>query len=130
MVCQGTAHSLQPMPSPAIKLAVLLSGGGRTLQSFIDQIAAGRLNAQVALVIGSREGLGGIDRAAAAGLSRHVVDRRNFRDAASFSQRIFSLCDNAGADLICLAGWLCLLEIPARYVGRIMNIHPALLPSF
>jgi folate-dependent phosphoribosylglycinamide formyltransferase PurN len=49
---------------------------------------------------------------------------------AEFSRQVFKLIDDAGADLIVLAGWLCLLEIPAKYVGRILNIHPALLPSF
>src|SRR5215218_5335015 len=49
---------------------------------------------------------------------------------AAFSRQVFSLCDDARVDLICLAGWLCLLDLPERYAGRVMNIHPALLPSF
>ena len=59
-----------------------------------------------------------------------VADRRQFDDCARFSKQVFDLCDDADVDLICMAGWLCLLDIPAAYHDRVMNIHPALLPSF
>jgi formyltetrahydrofolate-dependent phosphoribosylglycinamide formyltransferase len=113
-----------------IKLAVLLSGSGTTLQNLVDEIAAKRLDAEIRVVIGSRPGLKGLDRAAAAKLPNFIVDRREFDNTADFSKQVFSLCDDAGVDLICLAGWLCLLDVPDRYLGRAMNIHPALLPSF
>ena len=116
-------------PSP-IHLAVLLSGSGTTLANLLDAIARRELDATVQLVIGSRPGLKGIDRAAAAGLPTAVVDRKSFDTAQSFSHAIFAVLDRAGVDLICLAGWLCLLDIPAPYAGRLMNIHPSLLPSF
>lgn len=118
------------METSPLKLAVLVSGSGTTLQNLIDEIAAGRLDAEVCVVIGSRPGLKGLDRAASAGISIVVVDRREFPDTATFSRRVFTHCDAAGADLVCLAGWLCLLDVPERYLGRAMNIHPALLPSF
>ncbi len=118
------------MPQTSLKLAVLLSGSGTTLQNLIDSIAADRLNAQIEIVIGSRAGLRGIERAKDAGLSHLVVDRREFQSVADFSREIFDACEGARVDLICLAGWLCLLDLPQRYLGRIMNIHPALLPSF
>ena len=117
-------------PRPRLNLAVLLSGSGTTLQNLLDEIAAGRLDAQVRVVIGSRDGLKGLERAAAAKVPNFVVDRREFADVAAFSKAVFSLCDDAGADLVVLAGWLCLLDVPPRYLGRAMNIHPALLPSF
>jgi formyltetrahydrofolate-dependent phosphoribosylglycinamide formyltransferase len=82
------------------------------------------------LVAASKPGLKGIDRAKAAGLPVVIVDRRQYSDPAAFSAQVFSAIDQAAADLVCLAGWLCLLEIPARYQGRVMNIHPALLPRF
>jgi formyltetrahydrofolate-dependent phosphoribosylglycinamide formyltransferase len=113
-----------------LKLAVLVSGSGTTLQNLLDNVAAGTLDAQVKLVIGSRPGLKGLERAASAKVMSFVVDRGAFDDCAAFSAQVFSLCDDAGVDLICLAGWLCLLDIPERYHGRIINIHPALLPSF
>ena len=118
------------MPSPPVKLAVLVSGSGTTLQNFIDFIADGKLDASIDLVVGSRPGLLGLKRAADAKLSNFVVDRRESGDCAAFSRQVFSLCDDAGVDLVCLAGWLCLLDVPGRYAGRVMNIHPALLPSF
>src|SRR5512132_1538407 len=118
------------MSDASLNLAVLVSGSGTTLQNLIDEIAAGRLNASIDLVIGSRPGLKGIERAAASNLPHVVVDRREFADTPAFSKRIFSLCDGVRADLVCLAGWLCLLDVPERYLGRAMNIHPALLPSF
>jgi formyltetrahydrofolate-dependent phosphoribosylglycinamide formyltransferase len=118
------------MPNPPVKIAVLLSGSGRTLQNFIDERAAGRLDIDIRLVIGSKPGLGGIERAAKAKLRHEVVDRKAFADVHEFSERVFSLCSDAQAELICLAGWLNLLIIPPRYAGKIINIHPALLPSF
>ena len=118
------------MPNPPLRLAVLLSGSGTTLQNLLDEIAARRLDAAVRVVVGSRDGLKGLGRAAAAKVPSFVVDRREFADVASFSKAVFSLCDDAGADLVVLAGWLCLLDVPQRYLGRAMNIHPALLPSF
>lgn len=118
------------MPERPTQLAVLVSGSGTTLQNLIDQIGAGRLNAQIPLVIGSRPKLVGLQRAAKAGLPSRVVDRRAFRDCAEFSSRVFDLCTEAKADLICLAGWLCLLDLPKEFQWRVMNIHPALLPSF
>lgn len=113
-----------------IKLAVLASGGGTTLQNLIDKIAAHDLDAEVKLVIASRPGIKPIDRAAAARIPCHIIDRKHYDSVAAFSRPIFKLCDDANVDLICLAGWLNLLAIPPKYHHRIMNIHPALLPSF
>jgi phosphoribosylglycinamide formyltransferase-1 len=119
------------MSASPIRLAVLVSGSGTTLQNLIDEIAAGRLNANIQIVIGSRPGLKGIDRAAAAKIPNFVVDRKQFDSCAAFSKQVFGLIDDAGGvDLVCLAGWLCLLDLPEKLSGKMMNIHPALLPSF
>src|SRR5690242_14680704 len=96
----------------------------------IDEIAAGILPARIKLVIGSRDGLFGIERAMQAGIRSEVIARKSFPDVASFSQRIFDLIDETQVDLVCLAGWLCLLDLPDPFQNRVMNIHPALLPSF
>jgi formyltetrahydrofolate-dependent phosphoribosylglycinamide formyltransferase len=117
------------MPTP-LKIAVLISGGGRTLQNFIDLRATGDLNIDIPLVIGTRNATAGLQRAATANLPHIQADRRDFKSAPDFSQQIFTLCDDAKVDLIALAGWLALLDVPDRYLGRTMNIHPALLPSF
>jgi phosphoribosylglycinamide formyltransferase-1 len=126
----GPAKRVHFMPLAPINLAILLSGSGTTLQNLIDEIAASRLNAQIKLVIASRPGLAGIQRAKDARLPVAVVDRREFADVTAFSKEIFTAIDTAKVDLVCLAGWLCLLDLPAVYAGRVMNIHPALLPSF
>jgi phosphoribosylglycinamide formyltransferase 1 len=121
---------MNPMPNSPIQLAVLISGSGTTLQNMIDRIADGSLVARIAVVIASRPGIGGIERAQRAGLKCYVVDRREYSDVRDFSQRVFKICSDAKVDLICLAGWLSLLEIPPAFHGRVMNIHPALLPDF
>jgi len=118
------------MPLSPIRLAVLISGSGTTLQNLVDEIAAGRLEAQINLVIGSRSGLLGLQRASDAKIPNFIVDRRDSDTVADFSRKVFGLIDDAGVDLVLLAGWLCLLEIPETYAGRLMNIHPSLLPSF
>lgn len=118
------------MSAAPLKLAFLVSGSGTTLQNLIDEIAAGSLDARIAIVIGSRPGLLGVKRAADANLMNFIVDRREFTSVADFSKQVFALCDDAGVDLVCLAGWLCLLKVPEKYAGRVMNIHPALLPCF
>jgi phosphoribosylglycinamide formyltransferase 1 len=107
------------IPTP-INLAVLVSGSGTTLQNLIEQIAAGKLQARIKLVIASRPNIKAIERAASAAIPCVITEKRD----------VWSHLDSAAVDLVCLAGWLCLLEIPPRYEGRIMNIHPALLPSF
>jgi formyltetrahydrofolate-dependent phosphoribosylglycinamide formyltransferase len=116
--------------SGSIRLAVLLSGSGTTLQNLIDRIADGRLAARIVQVFASRPDAGGIERAKRAGLTVEVVARTSFPDLASYSKRIFDVCRASRVELICLAGFLQLLEIPPDYIDRMLNIHPALLPAF
>jgi phosphoribosylglycinamide formyltransferase 1 len=59
-----------------------------------------------------------------------VVSRKEFDSIEAFSDRIFSICEQAGAEMVCLGGWLSLLRIPEQWIGRVLNIHPALLPKF
>src|SRR5688572_4166558 len=118
------------MPLSPLKLAVLVSGGGTTLQNLLDVIAAGQLDAEVRVVIGSRPGIKGLQRAADAKVMNFVVERAGFESLESFSAQVFKLIDDAETDLVALGGWLSLLKIPEKYAGRVINIHPALLPSF
>jgi phosphoribosylglycinamide formyltransferase 1 len=113
-----------------VRLAVLLSGGGTTLQNLIDRIAAGRLQADIRLVVSNRYDAHGLERAAGAGIATAVVDRTDFPSRDMFSQKIFDLCRDAAAQLVCLAGFLQLIHIPDDFLGRVMNIHPALIPAF
>lgn len=116
--------------SQLIRLAVLLSGNGTTLQNLIDRIADGRLHAQIVLVVSNRSDAYGLVRAKQAGVPTAVIDRKECDSREEFSQRIFELCRQAQADLVCLAGFLQLIHIPDNFLGRVMNIHPALIPAF
>jgi len=117
-----------PMIEP-IRLAVLLSGSGRTLQNLLDRAADGSLPAQVVLVVSNKPGAYGLLRANEAGVATAVVSKGDF-PGDQFSERIFTLVRKARADLVAMAGFLQLLTIPPDYEGRVMNIHPALLPAF
>jgi formyltetrahydrofolate-dependent phosphoribosylglycinamide formyltransferase len=118
-----------PLRTP-IRLAALISGSGTTLQNFIDRIADRRLDARIAVVISSNPKAFGVERARNTGLPVEIIRREEFESVAVFSDAIFSRCRAVEADLVTLAGFLKLLKIPADFAGRVMNIHPALLPSF
>jgi phosphoribosylglycinamide formyltransferase-1 len=118
------------MANAPVNLAILASGSGRTLGNFVDLIARNELPARISLVVGSRPGMLALQRAADAKIPNFVANKLDYADVKLHSKAIFQLLDDAQIDLVCLAGWLCLLDIPTRYAGRIMNIHPALLPSF
>ncbi|MHC4558506.1 MAG: phosphoribosylglycinamide formyltransferase [Planctomycetota bacterium] len=113
-----------------IRLGVLISGGGTTLMNILEYIKAGRLNAKVAVVISSRSTVAGVERAKNAGLEVKIVRKKDYPDIDEFSKRIEEELVVANVDLVIQGGWLCLWKIPARYENRVMNIHPALLPSF
>jgi formyltetrahydrofolate-dependent phosphoribosylglycinamide formyltransferase len=113
-----------------LRLAVLLSGGGTTLQNLLDRCADGRLPAEVVQVISSRPDAFGLELARRAGVPAAVVSRKEAGTLEEFSGRIFDLCRQARADLVCMAGFLQLLHIPDDFLGRVMNIHPALIPAF
>jgi len=118
-----------------LRLGVLLSGGGRTLLNILDEIKAGRLEAEVAVVIASRD-CKGVERAKAGGLDVKLVPHKSFKrsdgtvDIAGYSAAIACHLDEAGVGLVLQAGFLSLWRIAPQYEGRVMNIHPALLPSF
>lgn len=98
--------------------------------NFAEQIATGRLRAEIPLVIASRPDCGGVERARERGLNCHVLSRKQYRDVHAYSADVFEQCRAAQVDLVVLAGFLSLLEIPAEFSLRVMNIHPALIPAF
>jgi formyltetrahydrofolate-dependent phosphoribosylglycinamide formyltransferase len=116
--------------NPSVRLAVLISGGGTTLQNLLDHIADGGLQAQIVLVISNRAEAFGLSRAEQAGITTAIVPAKDYASREQFSQRIFDLCRQAGVDLVCLAGFLQLIRIPDDFQARVMNIHPALIPAF
>ena len=125
-----TSSFRSPKLDRPIRLAVLISGGGTTLVNFLKKIKADELNAEVAVVIASREGIAGIERAHEAGLACEVIARKTFDSVESFSTAIFDRCREANVDLVTLAGFLSLIRIPPDFERRVLNIHPALIPAF
>lgn len=113
-----------------LRVAVLVSGSGRSLQNLIDLSRDRALPIEIVLVVGSKHGIRGLDRAVAADIPVSVVERKGFGSAEAFSETIFTLMTVYRVDLVVLAGWLSLLSIPGPYLGRVMNIHPALLPKY
>lgn len=111
------------------RLAVLLSGSGRTLENLLDRIAAGTLGATIVTVVSSRPDVRGVEIARRAGIPV-VVSPRSGRSTADWSEAIFAACRDAAPDLVVMAGFLHLLAIPADFAGRVVNIHPSLLPAF
>lgn len=115
----------------AINIAVLLSGGGTTLQNLIDHIEAGELDAKIACVISSRVGAYGLERAKHHGIPAMTISRKDFGgDVEEFNKAIWDALGEYDLDMIALAGFMSLLHVPAEFENRIMNTHPALVPSF
>ena len=112
-----------------LRLGVLLSGGGRTLMNILEYIRTGKLSAEVSVVIASRD-CKGVERSRTAGLDVHIVPYKEIPDTETYSAAIVELLDAAGVDLVVQAGFLSFWRIPPKYEGRVLNIHPALLPSF
>lgn len=113
-----------------VQLAVLISGGGTTLQNLAERIEAGTLRAKISVVISSNDQAYGLTRAKDLKVPAFVVPRKQYESPAEFSDHVFGLVRDAGADLVCLAGFLSLLVIPDDYAHRVLNVHPALLPAF
>jgi formyltetrahydrofolate-dependent phosphoribosylglycinamide formyltransferase len=116
-----------------IRIAILVSGHGRgsNMAAIIDACQRGEIDGQVVLVIGTRSEAPALQRAAEKGVPTRVISPRRLSDEA-YAQRLLHALDEARVDLVCLAGYMRLLPVPVvqAYAGRVMNIHPALLPLF
>jgi len=113
-----------------VRLGVLLSGGGTTLQNLLDRSAAGSLPAQIAVVLSSRPDAYGLERARRSGVPAVAVPRKAHSNAEQFNDALHAALEPFDVDLVVLAGFLSLFQPRARYAGRVMNIHPALIPAF
>jgi len=118
-------------PSP-LKLGVLVSGSGTNLQAILDAIRAGTLNAEVKLVISNRPGVQALERARRAGVEALTISHKDFADREAFDRALVSALRRAEVNWIALAGFMRVLtpQFLAAYPGRIINIHPSLLPAF
>lgn len=115
-----------PSPKP-LRLAVLISGGGRSLLNLKRRIDEGRLSAIINVVVSSRGDAPGVERARAAGLPVLVAERR-LLSPADFQEAVTRAV--SGVDLVVMAGFLSMWQVPHEFAGRVINIHPALLPDF
>ncbi len=113
-----------------LRLGILVSGGGTTLQNLAEAVSRGELPAEIACVISSNPNAGGIERARRLKLAVSVLSPKTFSSGDAFSSALADILRGAGCDLVCMAGFLCLWKIPPDFTGRVMNIHPALLPKF
>lgn len=115
-----------------LRLGVLASGRGSNLQAILDAIDAGRCPARVVVVVSDRAGAPALDRARRAGVKAIHLDPQAYPDRVAFDRAIDAVLVEHGVELVCLAGYLRLLSPPfvAAWRGRILNVHPALLPAF
>ncbi len=113
----------------ALRVVVLLSGSGTTLENLIERREKGELDIEIVAVVSSEPSAFGLERARRHGLAAHAVDRRAYRDEHGFNNALHRILDEYPLELLVLAGFLSRLELRG-YSGRTMNIHPALVPAF
>ena len=115
-----------------MRLACFASGGGSNVGAILDAIDAGRLDATLALVVTDRDGVGVLDRAAARAVPTAVLPPRLYEGADAFAQALLARLAEAEADTVALAGYLKKVPSPVveAFRGRMLNVHPSLLPSF
>ncbi len=120
------------MSTRVTKLCVLISGNGSNLQAIIDAVQAGRLNAQITGVISNRPNAYGLERAREAGIEAVCLDHMEYDDRASYDEALKSQINAFGADCVVLAGFMRILtpEFVDRFSGKLVNIHPSLLPKY
>jgi len=113
-----------------MRIAVLVSGGGRSLENLSEEIARGEVPGELVLVLASNRKAFALERAKRLGIPSVVVDAEKKLSPAEFSREAFAAIERAGADVAVMAGFLRLLPLPESWIGRVLNIHPALLPAF
>jgi phosphoribosylglycinamide formyltransferase-1 len=126
---QGTSGETTSATPRPWRLGVLLSGSGRTLANLLDVIAAGELDAEVVCVASSRAGVRGVEIARGAGIPVSTVSRADHPDPAEHGRAILGAVAPFAPDLLILAGYLRQIAVPPEWAGRMLNIHPALLPQ-
>ncbi len=113
-----------------LKIGVLISGSGRTLKNFIGLVAEGRLPVDIRLVISSSAKATGLNHARAARIPTAVVKRSDSASDTAYGETIFAACRAAEVDYVVMAGFLKFAPVPEDFAGRVVNIHPSLIPAF
>ena len=116
--------------SRPLRLACLISGGGRTMLNQANRITDGSLEASIELVIASRPGVAGIERARQCGFEPRIAHPSEQGSVEAVHEAIAAWIDQAAIDLVCLCGYLRLFRVDPPLEGKVINIHPALLPDF
>lgn len=114
------------------RIVVMISGSGSNLQAIIDAIAGGHINGRIAAVLSNKAGVFGLERAEKAGIPQIVIDHKGFEDRESFDAAMIEAMDAYQPDLIVMAGFMRILsaQFIQHYQGRMLNIHPSLLPKY
>lgn len=120
------------MTSQPVRIGVLASGGGSNLQAVMDAIDAGRINGRIVLVISDKPTAFALERAREAGIETAVISPKDFPTRAEFSRALADRLRAAGVELVVLAGFMIIIteELTDAYAGRMINIHPSLIPAF
>jgi len=120
------------MNSARPRIAVLISGEGSNLQALIDAVAARRIAGEIALVVSNRAAARGLERARSAGIPREYLPAQRGSERAVYDRALGDLLDRYAPDLVVLAGFMRILtpELVARFAGRLLNLHPSLLPKY
>ena len=115
-----------------VSIGVLISGSGTNLQAIIDAIEAGKLDAKIEVVLSNKADAQGLMRARKHGIRTEILNHKEFASREAYDEAVVSLLRRCGVELVALAGFMRLLSpvFIKAYSNRIMNIHPALLPSF
>lgn len=112
-------------------IAILVSGGGRSLENICEKIDDNHLtNVRVSVVISSKETAAAVNRAQRRDIPTRVLRKKDFETIDAYSDAISKVCDHYQVHLVILAGWLHFYRIPDRYIGKVLNIHPSLIPAF
>jgi phosphoribosylglycinamide formyltransferase-1 len=116
----------------SLPVVVLISGSGSNLQALIDQSLQGQLDIDIKAVISNKASAYGLERASQAGIANHALDHKQFESRELFDQALMSLIDQYQPKLVVLAGFMRILteEFTRHYEGRMLNIHPSLLPKY
>jgi len=117
-------------PLKPLRMVVLISGGGRTLHNFLMHMGCGELDAEIPLVISSTSKAKGLDIAREHGIATRVIGRNRFASDAEYGQAMFAAIREHEPHLVVMAGFMKFVPIPDDFAGRVINIHPALIPAF
>ena len=113
-----------------LRLAVLISGTGRSLKNLIGRIKEGSLSAEIAVVVSSNREAKGLQYAEMGGLKIEIIEKLEYQTLETFSAAVFDVCRENTVDLVVMAGYVKFLKIPDDFYGKVLNIHPSLLPAF